>query len=98
MDSPLSLHSSGSTSSRFILSQAKKPSGATTAKSNGTNDINDVENYDGAKVASNMEGVNDSIDADITSNESDSELRVQLKELRMELERQEAEAKDLQVT
>lgn len=57
----------------------------------------DVENYDGTKVISKAEGVEVGIDADITSNESDLELKVQLKELRMELERQEAEAKDLQV-
>ena len=78
-------------SSKYILSQAKKPSGATTVKSNGSIDTDDGDKNE----ISRTQGVDHS---DITSNENALELRVELKELQMELERREAEAKDLQVT
>jgi hypothetical protein len=80
----LSLHAPGSTSSKFILSQSKKPSGATIGISKDIPDATD-------------EGNDNNTDSNITTNENALELTLQLKEMRMELERRESEVEDLHV-
>ena len=77
-------------SSKYILSQSKKPSGTTLDKSKDT--TNGTDHIDSDKLVSNINGNNDSASLD-----SGLEMGVQLKEMRMELERREAEVKDLQV-
>ena len=80
----------GKSSSKYILSQSKKPSGTTVDKSKDT--TNGTDHVDGDKLVSKVNGNNDSASLD-----SELEISVQLKEMRMELERREAEVKDLQV-
>ena len=79
----------GKSSSKYILSQSKKPSGTTVDKSKDTTNGTDM---DSEKLVSKVNGNNDS-----SSLDSELEIGVQLKEMRMELERREAEVKDLQV-
>ena len=80
----------GKSSSKYILSQSKKPSGTTVDKSKDT--TNGTDHIDSDKLVSKVNGNNDS-----SSLDSELEMGVQLKEMRMELERREAEVKDLQV-
>ena len=77
-------------SSRYILSQSKKPSGTTTDEPKDT--IDRTEHTDSDKLVSSVNGNDNS-----SSIDSELEIGVQLKEMRMELERREAEVKDLQV-
>ena len=79
-----SAHGLEKSSSKYILSQSKKPSGA--AKLNDHEDVADNIDNDGSSCKSN----------DI-ENKSALELRVQVKDMKMELERRESELKDLQV-
>ena len=73
-----SAHGLEKSSSKFILSQSKKPSGAT--KSNDQEDIEDTNNS-----------------ANDFESKSALELKVQVKDMKIELERRETELKDLQV-
>ena len=73
-----SAHGLEKSSSKFILSQSKKPSGAT--KSNDQEDSEDAN-----EPANNFES------------KSALELKVQVKDMKIELERRETELKDLQV-
>ena len=77
-------------SSKYILSQSKKPSGTTIDKPKDTTDR--TEHTDSDKLVSSVNGNDNS-----SSIDSELEIGVQLKEMRMELERREAEVKDLQV-
>ena len=75
-------------SSKYILSQSKKPSGTTKSKDGeDTGNTNELENDDDG---------NDNEQTNL-ENKGALELRVQVKEMRMELERRESELKDLQV-
>ena len=79
-----SAHGLQKSSSKFVLSQSKKPSGA--IKSKDQEDGNELEPFD-----------NDSIKSNELENKDALELRLQVKEMRMEMERRETELKDLQV-
>ena len=79
-----SAHGLQKSSSKFVLSQSKKPSGA--IKSKDQEDANELEAFD-----------NDSIKSNELENKNALELRLQVKEMRMEMERRETELKDLQV-
>ena len=85
-----SLDAPTKSSSKYILSQSKKPSGTTIDKPKDTTDGSDHSDSD--KLVSSANGNDNS-----SSNDSELEIGVQLKEMRMELERREAEVKDLQV-
>merc|ERR1711997_154852 len=78
-------------SSKYILSQSKKPSGTTIDKPKDTTDP--TEHTDSDKLVSSVNGNDQS-----SSIDSEIEIGVQLKEMRMELERREAEVKDLQMS
>ena len=86
-------------SSKFILSQSKKPSGSTAVKPSSGSGSDDVDEGDIASTAVTKlkVDIDGNGDGDKPLGESVLELRVQVKELRMELERREAESKDLQV-
>ena len=81
---------SSKSSSKYILSQSKKPSGTLIDKFKDTTDR--TEHTDGDSLVSKINGNGNS-----SSSDSELEIGVQLKEMRMELERREAEVKDLQV-
>ena len=84
-----SAHGLEKSSSKFILSQSKKPSGAT--KLNNQEDIEDTNN------PANVNNDGTSSKSNDFENKSALELRVQVKDMKMELERRETELKDLQV-
>ena len=84
-----SAHGLEKSSSKYILSQSKKPSG--TTKSNDQEDIEDTNNPENI----NNDGTN--CKSNDFENKSALELRVQVKDMKMELERRESELKDLQV-
>ena len=84
-----SLDAPTKSSSKYILSQSKKPSGTTIDKPKDTIDLTET---DSDKLVSSVNGNDNS-----SSIDSELEIGVQLKEMRMELERREAEVKDLQV-
>ena len=84
-----SAHGLEKSSSKFILSQSKKPSGAT--KLNNQEDIEDTNN------PANVNNDGTSSKSNEFENKSALELRVQVKDMKMELERRETELKDLQV-
>ena len=92
-ETELSLHAPGNTTSKFILSQSKKPSGSTIGKSKDIPDTTDEADI----LSSKFDGNDNNNDTNITTNESSLELNLQLKDMRMELERRESEVKDLQV-
>ena len=85
-----SLDAPTKSSSKYILSQSKKPSGTTIDKPKDTIDL--TEHTDSDKLVSSVNGNDNS-----SSIDSELEIGVQLKEIRMDLERREAEVKDLQV-
>ena len=88
---------SGKNSSKFVLSQSKKPSGSAIGNNKETTDCTGVTTYDIDNVASKSDRKDTNNETNILTNETALELTVQVKEMRMELERRESEVKDLQV-
>ena len=91
------MHPSGKTSSKFILSQSKKPSGSAIGNKKETTDSTGVKTYNIDNVASKSDKNDTNNESNNITNETALELTVQVKEMRMELERRESEVKDLQV-
>ena len=96
-DSLFGLNSSGQTSLKHILSQSKKPAGALITIEKGLNESTSLEVLGADKPLSNHIEKDTPGDGHSSSKETSIELNVQLKEMRMELERRSEEVKDLQV-